>query len=145
MHVILVEWYRHLLLDVRKEVQFGICKLPGSVNIPLSLVAANYDRIKTLAHVPSRGVDAVTRSDEPNEAGERAGVGAAAGAGTGTGAGSEASDHSRLSGDPGVSRLRISARVFCVSCHSPPPSLLQLAHPGLEWSWCQFMCCAGEG
>ncbi|KAG0238942.1 Molybdenum cofactor synthesis protein 3 [Actinomortierella wolfii] len=40
----------HLLLDVREKVQFDICSLPSSINIPLKDLAKEMDRIKEQLH-----------------------------------------------------------------------------------------------
>ncbi|TPX36692.1 hypothetical protein SmJEL517_g01228 [Synchytrium microbalum] len=37
----------HLLLDVRQNIEFDICSLPGSTNIPLSQLESRIDEIKT--------------------------------------------------------------------------------------------------
>ena len=38
----------HVLLDVRVPVQFAMCSLPGSVNVPYSELSTSLDRLKDL-------------------------------------------------------------------------------------------------
>jgi adenylyltransferase/sulfurtransferase len=38
----------HLLIDVRQPVQYEICHLPGSVNIPLDQLANRFDETQKI-------------------------------------------------------------------------------------------------
>eukprot|EP01127_Copromyxa_protea_P015924 TRINITY_DN4654_c0_g1_i2.p1 TRINITY_DN4654_c0_g1~~TRINITY_DN4654_c0_g1_i2.p1 ORF type:complete len:173 (+),score=18.25 TRINITY_DN4654_c0_g1_i2:125-643(+) len=45
---ILDEGVKHLLLDVRVENQFSICRLPHAVNIPLRLLQISLEKVKDI-------------------------------------------------------------------------------------------------
>jgi adenylyltransferase/sulfurtransferase len=42
----------HVLVDVREEVQYSICSLPHSINIPISAIGGPTEQEKVAVEVP---------------------------------------------------------------------------------------------
>ncbi|CAM9134543.1 unnamed protein product [Scytosiphon promiscuus] len=58
---IVAEGRRHVLLDVRVEVQFAVCALDNAVNVPLSQLEASLEKVETLSEDRSLPVYCVCR------------------------------------------------------------------------------------